>query len=54
LGNGASGAEPKAPPKPIEFGSPEDFQLQQAINHLKGRPVQVSNTEAPAAPAVKP
>jgi carboxyl-terminal processing protease len=24
--------------KPIEFGSPEDFQLQQALRHLKGEP----------------
>jgi carboxyl-terminal processing protease len=43
--------------KPIEFGSAEDYQLQQALNHLKGLPVQVarkpetpaaSTTEAPA------
>ena len=27
--------------KPIEFGSAEDYQLQQARNHLKGQPVQV-------------
>ena len=33
------------PPKPLpEFGSPEDFQLAQAINHLKGKPVLVSKT----------
>ncbi|MGA8054131.1 MAG: S41 family peptidase [Burkholderiales bacterium] len=25
--------------KPIELGSPDDFQLKQAINHLKGLPV---------------
>ena len=25
--------------KPIELGSPDDFQLKQAINHLKGQPV---------------
>ena len=32
-------------PKPLaEFGSPEDFQLQQALNHLKGQPVLVSKT----------
>ena len=28
--------------KPLEFGSSEDFQLQQALNHLKGLPVQLS------------
>jgi carboxyl-terminal processing protease len=35
--------------KPIEFGSAEDFQLQQAMNHLKGQPVQVAKKEAVAA-----
>ncbi len=35
----------KAPPKPLpEFGSTEDFQLQQALNRLKGKPVLVSKT----------
>ena len=35
----------KAPPKPLpEFGSNEDFQLQQALNRLKGKPVLVSKT----------
>jgi carboxyl-terminal processing protease len=28
--------------KPLEFGSKEDFQLAQALNHLKGLPVQLS------------
>ena len=28
-----------------EFGGPKDFQLIQAINHLKGRPVVVSKTQ---------
>jgi len=28
--------------KPIEFGSPDDYQLQQALNHLKGKPVVTS------------
>ncbi|MDT4872886.1 hypothetical protein FQZ97_1080970 [compost metagenome] len=27
-----------------EFGSDKDFQLQQALNQLKGRPVMVSKT----------
>lgn len=31
-------AEPRET-KPIEFGSPSDYQLQQAVNHLKGKPV---------------
>ncbi|HSH08719.1 MAG TPA: S41 family peptidase [Burkholderiales bacterium] len=32
-------ATPAAPRKPIELGSPQDFQLQQALAHLKGQPV---------------
>ena len=33
------------PPKPLpEFGSTEDFQLAQAINRLKGKPVMISKT----------
>ena len=39
--------EAKKPPqerKPPEFGSDKDFQLAQAINQLKGRPVLVSKT----------
>jgi carboxyl-terminal processing protease len=30
--------------RPPEFGSDKDFQLTQAINHLKGRPVMISKT----------
>ncbi len=30
--------------KPLEFGSSEDFQLVQALNHLKGKPVQLSKS----------
>jgi carboxyl-terminal processing protease len=36
--------------KPAEFGSPEDFQLQQALKHLKGQPVQTAKKVAMAAP----
>jgi hypothetical protein len=47
--------------KPLpEFGSAEDFPLQQALNHLRGLPVMVSKTarrtlraEAPGAPGTK-
>ncbi len=28
--------------KPLEFGSTDDFQLQQALNHLKGLPVKLA------------
>ncbi|HCY61390.1 MAG TPA: peptidase S41 [Oxalobacteraceae bacterium] len=31
--------------KMLEFGSKEDFQLSQAINHLKGLPVQLSKNK---------
>jgi len=31
-----------AAPRRYEFGAPEDFQLQQAMNHLKGLPVETS------------
>lgn len=30
--------------KPLEFGSKEDFQLAQALNHLKGLPVKLSKS----------
>ena len=30
--------------KPLEFGGKEDFQLAQALNHLKGQPVQLSKS----------
>ncbi len=30
--------------KPMEFGGKDDFQLAQALNHLKGLPVQTSKT----------
>ncbi|KPF50597.1 peptidase S41 [beta proteobacterium AAP51] len=51
-------ARTKEPPKPLpEFGTPEDFPLQQALNQLRGLPVLASKT-APAeqraeAPAEK-
>lgn len=35
------GSETLTPPR-FEFGSDEDFQLKQAMNHLKGRPVVAS------------
>ena len=38
-------AKSTTPPKPLpEFGSTEDFQLTQALNRLKGKPVLVSKT----------
>ena len=38
-------AQSKEPPKPLpEFGSGEDFPLQQALNQLRGLPVMASKT----------
>jgi len=39
------------PPKPLpEFGSTEDFQLNQALNRLRGQPVMVSKTATERKP----
>jgi carboxyl-terminal processing protease len=47
----AEAAKKNSPPKPLpEFGSEEDFQLAQAINQLKGKPVLVSKTMAERKP----
>ncbi len=47
--------------KPLEYGSGEDFQLSQALNHVKGLPVQLAKVEpklvqvdAAAAAVAKP
>src|SRR5436190_8830630 len=40
---------PAEPQKPIELGSKEDFQLTQALNHLKGEPVVKSPPPPPVA-----
>ncbi len=58
----ADPAKPQAtPPQPrFEFGADDDFQLRQAINHLKGIPVIVStkavasNTAVPLSTPAKP
>ena len=39
------------PPAPIEFASDKDFQFLQALNHLKGLPVQTA--QGPQAPEPK-
>ena len=39
--------------KPLEYGSATDFQLQQAILHLKGKPVQLSKVPAKGTLAQK-
>ncbi|WP_374584615.1 S41 family peptidase [Pseudoduganella sp.] len=32
--------------KPLEYGSGDDFQLKQALNHLQGQPVQLAKGES--------
>lgn len=39
--------------KPIEFGSADDYQLQQALNHLKGLPVTISKPRAAESAAAE-
>ncbi|HEX8601799.1 MAG TPA: S41 family peptidase [Pseudoduganella sp.] len=34
--------------KPVEFGSKDDFQLAQALNHFKGLPVKLAKADTPA------
>ncbi len=41
----AAPSAPAADRKPVEFGSADDFQLKQAINHLKGQPVAAKMAE---------
>lgn len=38
-------AKPVAKRKPLEFGSAEDYQLQQAMNYLKGLPVALAKAK---------
>ena len=49
-----TGEEPRdsgsAPTKPIVLGGPDDFQLKQALNHLKGLPV-IAKLEEPVQQA---
>jgi carboxyl-terminal processing protease len=53
-------AKPAAPPaapaeaqKPIELGTKDDFQLQQALAFLKGEPVKAAPSIAQTKPAEK-
>ncbi|HEX7644183.1 MAG TPA: S41 family peptidase [Burkholderiaceae bacterium] len=40
--------------KSFEYGGKDDFQLAQALNYLKGKPVQVAKDAAKEAPAAGP
>jgi len=31
--------------KPLEYGAKDDFQLQQALNHFQGLPVQLAKAD---------
>lgn len=44
-------SEAPAPARRYEFGSADDFQLKQAMNHLKGLPVEVAKTRENVATA---
>ena len=44
---------PAEPPKPVEFGAKDDFQLQQALAFLKGEPVKTAPSIAQTKPAEK-
>jgi carboxyl-terminal processing protease len=50
----AAPADPKND-KPIELGGTDDFQLKQALNHLKGLPVlaKMDKQDEPPAAAEK-
>jgi carboxyl-terminal processing protease len=50
----APAAQPAAPQRRYEFGSTEDFQLKQALNHLQGRPVDVAKQRDNVAAAPAP
>ncbi|RSZ59283.1 S41 family peptidase [Massilia atriviolacea] len=39
--------------KPLEYGSSDDFQLAQALNHLKGLPVQLAKAASTGAAVVQ-
>lgn len=45
---------PKAEPKMFEFGGADDFQLQQAVNFLQGRPVKRADPAAVLQASAKP
>lgn len=40
--------KPDQEPKPFRFGEPDDFQLQQAVNFLQGKPVNIGPGPTPA------
>jgi carboxyl-terminal processing protease len=49
----AEAKKPESERRPPEFGSPKDFQLNQALNQLKGLPVKASATLAERKEPIK-
>ncbi|HLR78913.1 MAG TPA: hypothetical protein VK062_07665, partial [Burkholderiaceae bacterium] len=49
-----SASDPEMQPAMFEFGGNDDFQLQQAINHLEGRPVKRNDPQRVAHSDVAP
>jgi len=49
-----AGPSSKTPARRYEFGSSDDYQLQQAMNHLKGKPVEVAKPKADNVAKVAP
>ncbi|MCX8116040.1 MAG: S41 family peptidase, partial [Burkholderiaceae bacterium] len=48
------GTSGEAPARRYEFGSADDFQLKQAMNHLKGLPVEVAKSRESVATVKDP
>ncbi|MEZ5659030.1 MAG: S41 family peptidase [Burkholderiaceae bacterium] len=47
----AAAANAAARRKPVVYGSDDDYQLKQAVNHLKGKPVVVAKRDGEKSPA---
>ena len=41
-------------PKRYDWGTPEDYQLLQAINHLKGKPVDIAKPKPDSVATTNP
>src|SRR5882757_4038620 len=52
--DGAAPAHAVAPQRRYEFGTADDFQLKQAVNHLKGLPVETAKVKESVATSPAP
>jgi carboxyl-terminal processing protease len=50
----APARDAKAPARRYEWGSSDDYQLQQAMNRLKGKPVEVAKPKPDSVANVVP